>query len=119
MALALLGVALLLTMSLFLQQSLLERRLAAHEEALRAIDSTLEVVRAGLPLAAGTVEVDPDVLLGFDESPAVPRAEGLRLWLEMEEESPRGLFRLTVRARYGVRGFFFDRTVETLVWRPR
>ncbi len=113
-ALSLLGVALLLTLSLIYQEPRALRRLAAHEQALGALEGTLEAVRAGLRVPAGRESVDLAALYRPEEA----IAEDLVVWSEREPASAGGLYRLTLTARYRVGGQRFQRTVETLVWAP-
>lgn len=108
-ALTILAVALLMGVSLVLQQPRILRRLDAHRAALRSLDATLESVRAGaIPLQSAH----------FDESsPEAPR--GLRIWLTVAPAGhPPGLYEVSARASYLVEGRMFERQVETLVWRP-
>ncbi len=113
-ALSLLAVAMLLTLSLIFQEPRALRRLAAHEQAYHAMEQTLEAVRAGRAVGSGRHLVDPAWLL----LPETPAAQDLQLWSELEEESASGLFRLTLIARYRVDRRWFQRSLETLVWEP-
>ena len=112
MALSLLGVAMLLTLSLMFQEPRVLRRLAAHEEVLRALEEILEGVRAGRVVGPGRQLVNW-VPRGED-----PVAQDLLIWTEREEESGSGLYRLSLVARYRVGDQWFDRALETRVWSP-
>lgn len=114
-ALSLVGVALLLTMSLLFQEPRVMRRVAAHEQALRALEVTLEAVRAGRAVPLGREQVDLAALYQPEEE----TADDLRVWTEREASSPGGLYPLTLIARYRVGGQPFQRTVETMVWTPQ
>lgn len=113
-ALSLVGVALLLTMSLIFQEPRALRRIAAHEEALRALEVTLEAVRAGSAVPPGREQVALEALY----QPEEPAATDLRVWTERDGTLPGGLFHLTLTARYRVGPQRFQRTVETMVWTP-
>ncbi len=90
-------------------------RVAARREATRALEATLESMRAGqLPAASGVVE--PNLYRWTQPQP--PTAKGLRLWINTEPIAPPGLFRVTVRARYSVHHQVVEQAVETLTWRP-
>ncbi len=113
-ALSLLGVAMLLTMSLLLQEPMVVRRLEAHREVLRAMEQILEGFRAGKSVPSGRQQVD----LGSISLPESAAAQDLRLWTESVEETASGLFRLTLIARYRVGNQWYDRALETRVWLP-
>ena len=112
-ALALVGVALLMGMALYAQQRRIEQRLAAQRDADRALASVLEAARAGLPLVSGPLDAAP-----FVGSAAAPPA--LTLAVEPDDADPSGrLLRVRVIAVYTVAGHPFRRTLESLVWRPQ
>ena len=113
-ALVLLGVAMLLTLSLIFQEPRTLRRLAAHEEAFLALEATLEAVRAGLRVPPDRQPVDLESLYQPEEL----IAQDLEIWTERELASSGGLYRVTLTARYRVDRQRFDRTLETLVWMP-
>jgi hypothetical protein len=80
---------------------------------LRALESTLELVRAGVvPLQSGPVEpwlavagvpLPPDASIQMEVEPVTP---------------PAGLFHVKVLARWVSAGVLRTREVETLVWSP-
>ncbi len=112
-ALSLLGVAMLLTLVLIVEEPRTLRRLGAHEEVLYVLEQTLEGIRAGRGVPLGRQEIAASSF-GLPEA---PQAQDLRIWSESEEES-RELVKLTLTARYRVGGQWFDRSLETLVWSP-
>ena len=114
-ALSLVGIALLLTLSLIFQEPRTLRRITAHAEALRALDVTLEAVRAGRRVPPGREQVELAALY----QPVEPVAMDLRVWTEREVAAAGGLYRLTLTARYRVDGQRFQRELETMVWAPR
>ncbi len=113
-ALSLLGVAMLLTLSLLMQEPRALQRLEAHREVLRAMEQVLEGIRAGLTVPSGRQPVDP----GAISLPDGAVVQDLRLWTESSEESGSGLFRLTLVARYRVGSQWYNRALETRVWQP-
>ena len=115
-ALSLLGVALLYSMALVAQEPLVERRLAAHAEAYSVLDTLHEAIRAGMALPDRPGRLDWREL--YDPPPELRAARELAVWSEVETLSPPGLFRVTLRARYFVGERSFDRTLETMIWRP-
>ena len=105
-ALVLLSVALLMGLPLLFGQPGAVRRLDAQRLAVGALESTLEALRTGaLSLESERYGV------GTPDDPVI--------WVEVEPqtESP-GLYRVVLRAVYGVRTQTFERRVETMVWRP-
>ncbi len=113
-ALALIGVILLLAMGLLAQEPGLGRRLAAQEEVLGILDTAHEAIRAGHVLPADSAPFPWHQL--YDTS-AAPAVDGLELWTEVVPHTVVGLDRVTLRARWTVDGLAFERTVHTLVWR--
>ena len=113
-AFSLLAVAMLLTLSLIFQEPRTLHRLAAHEEAFRALEQTLEAIRAGRTVPLGRQTIDPGWLL----LPRDPAARDLEIWSERHAESGGGLYRLTLTARYRAGRARHERSLETLVWYP-
>lgn len=113
-ALAVLSTALLFTIALVGQESGATRRLMAHGEALRAIEATLEGVRAGLIVPVDGSVLEPEAWLLSEE----PMAESLRIHVQVVPLSPPRLVEVQLRARYAVRGRWFERTLETRSWSP-
>jgi prepilin-type N-terminal cleavage/methylation domain-containing protein len=101
-ALALVAVALLMSMGVAVQQARAERRLALHAQALRAAETALERVRGGtLPLATGRMD---------DYAPIL-------VWLEVEAAGPPGLYSVEARATYTLHGQMRARRLVTRIWR--
>jgi prepilin-type N-terminal cleavage/methylation domain-containing protein len=110
-ALTIIAVALLLAMALLLQQPRVVKRADAERAAMRAIEATLESIRAGtVPLAGERLEgfgligdaAPPDLAVGVEVAPG----------------DDAGLYRVTLRASYTVYGRPVVKRVDTLVWRP-
>jgi type II secretory pathway pseudopilin PulG len=114
-ALLILEVALLMGLAILLEQPRIIRRLDRQRQTTRALESTLELVRAGaLPLATGPVET-------WLALAGTPPPAGTSVLLEVDPApppSPQGLFHVTVRARWVAAGRLRTREVETLVWSP-
>jgi|HubBroStandDraft_3_1064219.scaffolds.fasta_scaffold01404_6 prepilin-type N-terminal cleavage/methylation domain-containing protein len=110
-ALTLIAIALLLGMALLLQQPRVVRRADAERAAMRAIEATLESIRAGtVPLASERLEgfglqgdsAPPDLAVGVEVAPA---------------DQP-SLYQVTLSATYTVYGRPVLKRVNTLVWHP-
>ena len=114
-ALAILTTALLLGMALLLQHPWVVRRADAERQAYRALESTLESVRAGvIPLESMTLD-------GFVTAAGRPAPKDLTLAMTVQ---PRvdlpGLYKVTLVATYSIGRQKLEKRVETLVWRlPR
>jgi len=110
-ALVILGFALLFVLTLVLNQPRMLKRLDAQRQAYRAIEGTLEAVRAGgIPLQSAHF-ADFDFLAG---TPAPPD-----LTLQMDVvalPTPAGLYRVSLAAHYTLAGQGIDQKVQTLVW---
>ncbi len=109
---AVISIALLFTLALLGEEPKATRRLAAHGESLRALEATLEAMRAGqiTPVDGAVIELD-DWL-----RPQVPVAEDLRIHVDVVPLSPPQLIEVRLRARYNVRGRWFERSIETRIW---
>jgi hypothetical protein len=107
--------ALFMGLALVLEQPRIVRRLDRQREVLRALESTLELVRAGVvPLQSGPVE--PWLLLS-----GVPVPTDTSVQMEVEPVAPpgpAGLYHVKVLARWVSAGTPRTREVETLVWSP-
>src|SRR5262245_35814970 len=109
LAATLLTLALLLGVGLVLQQPRIVRRLDAQREALHAMETMLESMRAGaLPLQSQRLD------LRSKSDPSGPV-----LWIDVEPAGyPPGLWRVSVRAVWELEGQLRQSTVDTMVWRP-
>lgn len=116
-ALVLVGTALLLGMGLALQQPRIVRRLDGERQAFRAMESTLEAVRAGaIPIQKSplqTLEMD-----GFMTAVGTPAPEDLKIYMQVEPAGTPGLFQVTLRATYAVEQRKIEKMLRTLVWSP-
>jgi hypothetical protein len=122
LALALVGVALLLDLGLQAQARAIEARLAIEADLLRRAEAVVESVRAGAhPLASGPV--DGALAWPVSADPA------LRMSLLVEPTEVPGLCRVEVRGSMPWRvgsplpqgageGAVHDVRVDTLIWRP-
>src|SRR5947209_4163260 len=112
-ALALLGVALLLGMALVLSQPRMVRRMESERQAFRAIEGTLEAIRGGaIPLVPAHFD-------NFAFSAGSPVSSDLTLSMDVRPVPfPPSLFQVSLTAHYSVAGQPFDHRVDTLVWQP-
>ena len=116
-ALVLIGVILLLTMSLMAQEPQIQRRLDAHVEVLDILEGAHESLRAGLPILEGR---HPFEWRAFEPEGGLRFAQGLQMWIEaFPYGTVEGLFQVHLRARYSVGRQSFDREVITIAWRRR
>jgi prepilin-type N-terminal cleavage/methylation domain-containing protein len=106
-ALAILGIALVLSFSLLGRGPRAGDRLAAHRAALRAAEAALEAVRArALPLEPGPVALP-------GAGPAGPRVR-----LDVKTAGRPGLFEVVATATAEAPGRPVRLSVTTLFWRP-
>jgi prepilin-type N-terminal cleavage/methylation domain-containing protein len=112
-ALWIVSVALLAGIALVLQQPRVVKRIDAERQAVRAMDWTLESMRAGLvPLQS----VD---LQGFVNSTVVGApAPDLKVSVFVSPGATPGLYDVSLVARYTVLGQARQRRLHTLFWRP-
>lgn len=112
LALAILLLALLFGIGLLVAQPRAAARMEGQRQAMRALESTLEAIRAGaVPL------------MNADLSDYLTRAGGdppgdLVVEMRVETADVPDLYRVTLTARYKVRGFPHQKRLETLLWRP-
>lgn len=115
--LAILAVALLMSLSLLWRLPATLQRLEAQRQVTRTTEAVLEGVRSGLvPLAPGEVRwevIRPD---GGATEPVT--FDTLLMWMEVEAGRADGLFKVTLRVRHTVQERVFERTLETMAWRP-
>ncbi len=109
-ALAILGLALGLWVTLAAAGPRASRRLNAQREAFRALEGTLEIVRGGgVPLASADIPI---------ERLLVPRAaKGLTVRVTVKPTPQRDLHEVHVEARYTSEGIPMTSSLDTLVWR--
>jgi len=111
LALTLLAIALLFTTALLLAEPRIVGRLDADRQAMRAIESTLESVRAGvIPMVDST-------LSGFTTQAGGAPPRDLVVSLAVSPAGVDDLYRVAVTARYTVAGHAHEKRVETLIWR--
>ena len=104
-ALLVLSTALLLALPLIQQQPGIVRRLDIQHIAITEIDSTLEALRSGaMPLASVHLPGGPGrPVMKVDVEPAA---------------TPPGLYLVTVRALWKIKGKDYEKKVETMIWSP-
>ena len=112
LALLLVMMALLLGHRFAIELPRTVNRLQAGNEAMRAIDSALETLRAGsIPLEDGVLA--PPVAYPLPGS----STKDMALFLDVEPTATVGLYEVTVEARYIVGQSILRRRVQTLAWR--
>jgi type II secretory pathway pseudopilin PulG len=111
-ALALVGIALMLDLGLQAQSREIDARLAAEAEILRRAEAVIESVRAGWhPLRSGAV--DPSFAWPLPGDP------DLSMILMVDKTEVTSLCRVTVRGQMGARrGPPHDVQLSTLIWQP-
>jgi prepilin-type N-terminal cleavage/methylation domain-containing protein len=112
-ALTLLGVALLLGMQLLVETPRIIRRIDAERQAFRALEATLESLRAG----GGSVKEDQELTGFFTAAGTKEPPPDLRVRVHAEPAHLPGLFHVTLTAHYTVLGVAYTKRLETLVWR--
>jgi len=111
-ALVLLGVALLLGMELLLQNPRVVRRLDGERQAFRAMESTLEAVRAGaIPLMTSD-------LGGFSTAVGAPAPKDLAISMQVDPTGLPGLFQITLRATYTADRKKVQKELQSMIWSP-
>jgi prepilin-type N-terminal cleavage/methylation domain-containing protein len=110
-ALAILGIALLLGMQLLIKTPRVVRRLDAERQAFRALEATLESLRA----SGGAVE--DEELSHFFTAAGTPAPEELKVSVHVEAADKPGLYHVTLTASYTVLNVAYRKRLETLFWR--
>jgi prepilin-type N-terminal cleavage/methylation domain-containing protein len=110
-ALAILAIALLLGMQLLIQTPRVVRRLDAERQAFRALEATLESLRA----SGGPVENEE--LSNFRTAAGTPAPAELTVSVVVEPASLPGLYHATLTAHYTVLNVAYSKRLETLFWR--
>jgi prepilin-type N-terminal cleavage/methylation domain-containing protein len=111
-ALTVLGVALLMGLALVLQNPRIVRRTDGERQAYRALESTLEAVRAGaIPLASARLD-------GFVTAVGTPAPKDLTVWMDVTPTERPGLYEVALRATYTVFKEPHEKRLQTMVWSP-
>lgn len=113
-ALAILAIALLLGMQLLIQTPRVVRRLDAERQAFRALEATLDRLRAG------GAPLEDEELSGFHTAAGKPAPDDLLVAVAVEplDDKP-GLYHLTLTVRYNVLNVAYTKKLETLLMRPK
>jgi hypothetical protein len=113
MALLVLTLAMLLGYGFMMRQPQAMKRLDAGDEALRAIESSLETLRSG------AIPVQPSRMLQpVIAYPPPTAAADLLINLEVEPTAIDGLFLVSLEARYRVGRAIHRRHVQSQIWSP-
>ena len=117
-ALTLIAVALLTTMSFVSAMQVGERRLEAHEQVLRLLELQMEMMRAG-PYVPDDEDVDIGGLLE-DEGRTVDlsAAKDVAMRVAADSEPEPFLKRVTLTVTYTVAGVGQEQRLETLMFLP-
>jgi prepilin-type N-terminal cleavage/methylation domain-containing protein len=111
-ALVLLSVALLMGMELVLQNPRMVRRMDGERQAFRAMESTIESVRAGvIPLLSADLGT-------YRTAVGRPAPEDLAISMQVDRTELPGLFQVTLQARYTTDNHKFQKELQTMVWSP-
>lgn len=112
-ALAVLGLALVSTITLLTGHHAADRRIDGHLRALQVLEAEHEALRGGLPLPLeeGSHSLVPIV------SPGEPLRD-VSLTAEVKPLEPSGLYSVKLICRYRVDRGGFSRTLEIRLWRP-
>ena len=111
-ALVVVATAALLGYGFMMRQPRAMERLDAGDEALRAIEASLETLRAGaIDLESGFLE--PGIAY-----PIPVRAKELMVDLDVTTTDTPGLYAVSLEARYRVGPSIHRRQVQTLIWSP-
>jgi prepilin-type N-terminal cleavage/methylation domain-containing protein len=126
-ALTLLGIALLLGMDLVLQNPRVVRRLDGERQAFRAMESTMEAVRAGViplktctPLRSCCDSLPPSESESCNMVTAdiVPVPKDLTISMDFGAAGLAGLYQVTLTAQYSAVGHKYKKKLQTMVWAP-
>jgi len=111
-ALVLLSVALLMGMELVLQNPRMVRRMDGERQAFRAMESTIESVRAGaIPLQTAD-------LGAYSTAVGTPAPKDLAISMQVDPTELPGLFQVTLQARYTADKRKVQKELQTMVWSP-
>lgn len=111
-ALIIVAMALLLGHGLVMRQPQALERLDAGDEALRAIEASLETLRAG------AIELESGFLEPGIAYPPPANTQALMIDLEVTAAETPGLYRVSLEARYRVGRSIHRRQVQSQIWRP-
>jgi prepilin-type N-terminal cleavage/methylation domain-containing protein len=111
-ALTLLGVALLLGMALVLENPRIVRRTDGERQAFRAMESTIEAVRAGV------IPLQTSQMSGMTTAVGTPAPKDLKIFMEVDPGTLPGLYQVTLTAQYTVLNQKYKKQLQTMVWSP-
>jgi prepilin-type N-terminal cleavage/methylation domain-containing protein len=111
-ALVLLGVALLMGMELVLQNPRMVRRMDGERQAFRAMEATLESVRAGaIPLVTAD-------LGAYSTAVGTRASPDLAITMQVDLTDVPGLYQVTLQAQYTADKRKVQKELQTMVWSP-
>ena len=112
MALAIVFLALTLSISVTVRHRMASERVKAHRSALEALEAAHETLRARANLVTLREGQWPI------EIPSRSATGSPQLFMDVEQGEQRGLLRVTLRARYLLQGQVREQSLETLFWQP-
>ncbi|MCG8456970.1 MAG: hypothetical protein MI919_11875 [Holophagales bacterium] len=112
-ALAVLGLALVSTLTLLSGHAALDRRLDGHLKVIATLEAEHELIRSGaaLPLIPGEHPISP-------VAPPGDPVRDFRLWVRVKQRNPTGLYEVTLFCRYSIDRGTYERELELRLWRP-
>lgn len=111
-SMALLTIALLLGVDAFLQHQRATQRMEAQRQAFRALESTMEAIRAGvLPLQSTWLE-------GFTTAVGTPAPRDLKIWMQVDPTPSAALYEVHLQATYHLESLTVRRNLDSMVFRP-
>jgi prepilin-type N-terminal cleavage/methylation domain-containing protein len=111
-ALVLLGVALLMGVALVLQNPRVVRRMDGERQAFRAMESTIESVRAGV------IPLQTAALGTYSTAVGTSAPKDLAISMQVDPTELPGLFLVTLQARYTADKRKIRKELQTMVWSP-
>jgi len=112
LALAILSLALLIGMETILQHGRAVRRMESERQAFRAMESTLEGIRAGAIPPTSTW------LGGLTTAVGTPAPPDLRVWVQVTPTTTLGLYQVDLQATYRVERWRYRKELHSLLFRP-
>lgn len=111
-SLAILTLALLLGVDAFLQQTRAVRRMEAQRQAFRALEASMEAVRAGvLPLQSTWLD-------GFTTAVGTPAPRDLKVWMQVDATLTPFLYEVNLQATYHLDEEVVHKNLHSMVYHP-
>lgn len=117
-ALALVALALLLSLSLLWQQPRVLERLEARRLASGVLEAAMETLRAGTLAGVSSLGPLTDGEVEWEIPPGTAMPPHCTLRLSVTETAEESLFDVVLVASWRVQNRRFEHTLHTLVWQP-